>query len=275
MHHNPWSSAGFKIQIVCLILAPTLISAGIYLTLKHIALAVGPHLSRLNPRLYTWLFIPFDIFCLVLQGVGGGVDASAEVHPDLLKTGNNIIIAGIVLQVVILSIFGLLSLDFFWRAHKYHAKAAGVDGESESESEQAKVWRDKKFRMFVIAVSAAYFGILVRCVYRFVSFPLFCLVMFMGYAYSRFCIECGKLTSFNSIAEMAGGWGNPVMQNENLFYGLEGVYVPLYFIFTQLVQLNSKNKTNFPQNGPLPRHAPLRIRTRQLLSADEQVALRL
>ncbi|KAL1857972.1 hypothetical protein Plec18167_001623 [Paecilomyces lecythidis] len=192
LHYNAWSSNGFKIQIVCLILAPTLICAGIYLTLKHIALAVGPHLSRLNPRLYTWLFIPFDVFCLVLQGVGGGVDASAETHPKLLKTGNNIIIAGIVLQVVILSIFGLLSLDFFWRASRYHG--GNQDGDvTGKKSEQARVWREKKFRIFVGSVSLAYFGILIRCIYR--------------------------------IAEMAGGWGNPVMQNEGLFIALEGVMV--------------------------------------------------
>ncbi|KAJ9206613.1 hypothetical protein DTO164E3_854 [Paecilomyces variotii] len=195
LHNNPWSSTGFKIQIVCLILAPTLICAGIYLTLKHIALAISPHLSRLNPRLYTWLFIPFDIFCLVLQGVGGGVDASAETHPKLLPTGNNIIISGIVLQVVILSIFGLLSVDFFYRAKRYHGRDGDGDGDGDGEvvmgkkREQARVWRDRKFRIFVGAVSLAYLGILIR------------------------------------IAEMSGGWGNPVMQNEGLFIALEGVMV--------------------------------------------------
>lgn len=80
------------------------------------------------------------------------------------------------LQVVILSIFGLLSADFFYRAKRYH----GRDGDGEvvmgKKSEQARVWRDRKFRIFVGAVSLAYLGILIRCVYRWV-FLLFFLLL--------------------------------------------------------------------------------------------------
>jgi hypothetical protein len=43
----------------------------------------------------------------------------------------------------------------------------------------------------VIAISVAYTAILIRCVYR--------------------------------IAEMAGGWGDPIMQNQWLFVVLDGV----------------------------------------------------
>src|SRR3981189_3647016 len=107
-------------DLVCIILAPTLVCAGIYLTLKHVARTVGPNFSRIKPRLYTWIFIPFDIFCLCLQAVGGGGDAAASntdvVDESKLKAGNDIIIAGIVLQVVNLAVFGALSLDFFLRA---------------------------------------------------------------------------------------------------------------------------------------------------------------
>ncbi|KAL1964109.1 hypothetical protein VTN77DRAFT_7527 [Rasamsonia byssochlamydoides] len=198
MHHNPWSSTGFKIQIVCIILAPTLICAGIYLTLKHVARTVGPDLSRLKPRFYTWIFIPFDVFCLCLQAIGGGVDAAGSsadnVNEHELKVGNDIIIAGIVLQVVNLAVFGLLSLDFFWHARRHFSSG-------DHSSPEAKVWHSKRFRIFCTAVACAYTGILIRCIYR--------------------------------IAEMSGGWGNPIMRNEVLFIVLEGVMV-LYpaFILT-------------------------------------------
>lgn len=167
LHRNPWNSDGFKIQIVCIILAPTLICAGIYLTLKHVARTVGPELSRLKPRLYTWIFIPFDVFCLSLQAVGGGVDAAASSSKDnvnftLLKVGNDIIIAGIVLQVVNLAVFGLLSLDFFWRARRFFR------GDSQNSSLGAQIWHSKRFRIFCTAVTCAYAGILIRCIYRWV-----------------------------------------------------------------------------------------------------------
>lgn len=201
MHYNAWSSAGFKMDLVCIILAPTLICAGIYLTLKHVARTVGPSFSRITPRLYTWVFIPFDIFCLCLQAVGGGVDSAASdstpPNPKLLKTGDNIMVAGIALQVANLAVFGLLSLDFFLAARKHFRDPSSKVRNSGS----AQIWFSRRFRVFCSAITCAYAGILIRCIYR--------------------------------IAEMAGGWGNPIMQNEPLFYVLEGAMV-LYpaFILT-------------------------------------------
>jgi hypothetical protein len=75
LNHNPWSDPGFKIQIVCLIIAPAFLSAGIYLTLRQLVLALDSELSRIKPRLYTWIFITCDVVSIVLQGVGGGLAA--------------------------------------------------------------------------------------------------------------------------------------------------------------------------------------------------------
>lgn len=175
MHSNPWSDPGFKLDLVCIILAPTLICAGIYLTLKHVARTVGPDFSRITPRLYTWIFIPFDVFCLCLQGVGGGVDAAASdktpVDAKTLKTGNDIIIAGIALQVVNLAVFGLFSLDFFVAARKHFKNPS----EKVRNSAEAQIWYSRRFRVFCSAIACAYAGILVRCIYRYVfSFRLIC-----------------------------------------------------------------------------------------------------
>jgi hypothetical protein len=165
MHYNPWSSDGFKLEIVCIILGPTLICAGIYLTLKHIALTVAPTISRLKPRLYTWIFIPSDVFCLLLQAVGGSVDAIADdaktVDLNKLRVGNNIIIAGIALQVAVLVSFGVLSLDFF-----YHARLHFRRPDTDSSTHAARVWFSKRFRIFCTAITCAYGGILIRCIYR-------------------------------------------------------------------------------------------------------------
>jgi hypothetical protein len=167
MHYNPWSATGFKIDLVCIILAPTLICAGIYLTLKHVVRTVGPDFSRIKPRLYTWIFIPFDIFCLCLQGVGGGVDSAASnnssnVDMAKLRAGNNIILAGIVLQVVNVAGFGLLSLDFFVRA-KSHFRS---DSQAVHTSPEGQIWHSRRFRLFWTAVTCSYTGIFVRCIYR-------------------------------------------------------------------------------------------------------------
>lgn len=168
MHYNAWSDSGYKMDLVCIILAPTLVCAGVYLTLKHVARTVGPNFSRITPRLYTWIFIPFDIFCLLLQAAGGGVDAAAAdetpVNETTLKDGNNIMIAGIALQVVNLMVFGLFSLDFFRSARKHFRSPEPKVRDSPS----AQIWFSRRFRVFCAAFVADYVGILIRCIYRLV-----------------------------------------------------------------------------------------------------------
>lgn len=42
----------------------------------------------------------------------------------------------------------------------------------EADPEALALWRDKKFRMFVYAVTGAYSGILIRCIYRYDLLPI-------------------------------------------------------------------------------------------------------
>ncbi|KAK2745700.1 hypothetical protein FQN57_003597 [Myotisia sp. PD_48] len=183
MNDNPWSESAFKIQIVCLILAPSLLAAGIYLTLKHIVLYVGPEFSRLKPALYTWIFIGCDIGSLVLQSVGGGVAAAAgRSKRTLLDVGNNIIITGIAFQVATMAVCGLLALEFCFRVYRSRGSFAPKDSSLKSDN--------RRFWIFCCAEIFAYVTILIRCIYR--------------------------------LPEMAGGWGNPLMQNEKEFLILDG-----------------------------------------------------
>ncbi|KAL1839223.1 hypothetical protein VTJ49DRAFT_1741 [Mycothermus thermophilus] len=185
LSHNPWNGDAFKLQIVSIVLAPTLVCAGLYLTLKHIVEAIDRTLSRLPPRFYPIFFIPADVSCLVIQAIGGGIAAAGGVvNYELLMHGNRVIMAGVSLQVVVLAAFGLLGGDYLWRARS-HFKNGGSD----SSPSGATLFTDKKFRLFLIAVTGAYAAILIRCIYR--------------------------------IAEMAGGWGNPIMQHESSFVVLE------------------------------------------------------
>ncbi|GAQ02774.1 sphingoid long-chain base transporter RSB1 [Aspergillus lentulus] len=185
MHSNPWNSSAFKLQIVCLVLAPTFVAAGIYLTLKHIILALGPEHSRLKPALFTWIFIGCDVGSLILQAAGGGVAAAAgNTNVKLLKAGDDIIIAGIAFQVATMSVCGFLGLEFFIR---YWKRGPGLSGEKTS------LGRDIKW--VIVGEVLAYFTVLIRCIYR--------------------------------IPEMAGGWGNPLMQKENEFLVLDGMMIAL------------------------------------------------
>ncbi|KAF9696515.1 hypothetical protein EKO04_005719 [Ascochyta lentis] len=194
MNGNPWSDSGFRLQIVCLVLGPSLVAAAIYLTLKHFVMYCGPQYSPLKPRLYPWVFIGCDIGSIVLQACGGGVAASGENNINLLNAGNNLIIAGIAFQVATMAACGLLVLLFIWR----YRKDAPFKGQLNEKSnyqlskEQGNVSLGK-VKVFGAVVSLAYVTVLIRCIYR--------------------------------LPEMAGGWGNPLMRNEKEFLLLDGMMI--------------------------------------------------
>ena len=193
LHNNPWSNTGFEMQICCLILAPAFIAAGIYLTLKHFTLSVSTTLSPLTPRLYTWIFILCDLLSLILQGAGGGTAATANNDISLQHTGNDLMMAGIVWQVVTLLIFGALVVVYTLRVSAFCK--ANPPGVSSLSAHAQGVLRRPSFRLFIGAIVLAYLTIFTRCVYR--------------------------------IGEMANGWANSIMQDEVDFMVLDGAMVAI------------------------------------------------
>lgn len=144
---------------------------------------VGPQYSRLPARWYTWIFIACDLLSLVLQGAGGGTAATADDdQPDQQNLGTNLMIAGIVFQVVTLLIFGGLAAIYAMNAYQ---------GRSQFSQSTVALLHDTRFKLFIMSLVVAFTTIFTRCVYR--------------------------------IAELAGGWGNPIMQRENEYIVLESV----------------------------------------------------
>jgi hypothetical protein len=157
LNNDPFDHNGFIIQICCLIISPAFISGGIYLTLKHIVINFGQQWSRLSPVWYTRIFITGDIFSLVLQGAGGGLASTADDGSDLQDVGTNLMIAGVIVQVVILVVFGYFLTEYTIRTYRRREQLS---------TESMKLFHATSFRCFVVAIIVAYLGILVRCVYR-------------------------------------------------------------------------------------------------------------
>jgi hypothetical protein len=202
MRKNPWAKPGFETQICCLVLAPSFLAAGIYLTLKHLILYCGPEYSRLKAKWYPRIFIGSDLASIIVQAIGGGVAASADHGSNkvLLQAGDDLIIAGIALQIVTMIVCGLLVLDFFLRRKK-GATQNKSQTEGTTSLDATVLVNDThtksplRFRLFTYATGFAYATILIRCIYR--------------------------------LPEMAGGWGNPRMRNEPVFLALDGGMVLL------------------------------------------------
>lgn len=168
MNDNPWSDVAFTMQVVCLVIAPAFLAAGVYLSVKHIVLHYGAQYSRLRPQLYTWIFIGCDVTSILIQALGGGLAAGGS--GKTIDIGNWIIIAGIAFQVATMAVCGILSLDFFIRV--YRRKTSGrsaqpSDGRVEvKETTEERERTNSRGKVFLAAIIGAYFTILTRCIYR-------------------------------------------------------------------------------------------------------------
>jgi hypothetical protein len=122
-----------------------------------------------------------DLISLVLQGAGGGLAATA-VTPSESDTGRDIMVAGVVFQVVSLIIFTGLWLDFIY--------CRRMTSESVKDIRFHELRGTKKFVWFQYALGAAVVLLFVRSVYR--------------------------------VAELQQGFTGPIANNEVSFMILEG-----------------------------------------------------
>ena len=109
---DQFSSTNLHRYLVCLTIAPAFISATIYLCLARLIVVYGPHLARFSPRFYTITFICCDVLSLVLQAAGGGLAATGDAGSSSQQAGVNVMIAGLAFQVVSMTLFMALSIDF-------------------------------------------------------------------------------------------------------------------------------------------------------------------
>ena len=108
---------------------------------------ISSQASRFPPRLFYWIFIPCDFLSLVLQAVGGAISSSTDGDA---QNGVNIALAGLAFQVATLTIFTLLTIDYFFR----------------SRNTWTRVTLPAQFKIFVSALALATLLILIRCCYR-------------------------------------------------------------------------------------------------------------
>lgn len=91
------SLATYLIQIVCILLAPCLFAASLYMVYSRVVRAVhGERFSLLSPRWCTRFFVTGDFICLNIQSGGAGL----LPYESIAKYGNGIVVAGLMLQVI-------------------------------------------------------------------------------------------------------------------------------------------------------------------------------
>lgn len=190
---NQWIDKGFLMQICCLTIGPAFLAAGIYLSLRKIVYAFGADNSRIRPEMYTRIFIPCDLVSLVLQAIGGAMASILSTNGKDTTPGDNIMIAGLVSQVVTMFVFILLAGDFAWRTWSRRRRLGAVALDQTPALAEAR--RSPMFRGFLVALALAFVCIFWRCVFR--------------------------------IAELSEGWTGPLMARQDLFIAFEGVMIAI------------------------------------------------
>ncbi|KAH7138385.1 parasitic phase-specific protein PSP-1 [Dendryphion nanum] len=151
LHDNPFDFNAFLIQIICITVAPVFYCAAVYVLLTQVILLLDKSISRFDPRFFYWVFIPADVTALVLQATGGALSSMGKTKNDV-DVGVNISKAGLIFQVVVLTLFLILFVDYLLAYRRKH----GLN-------------LPKRMHVFLGFMFLAVFFILIRCVYRIVE----------------------------------------------------------------------------------------------------------
>ncbi|TQV95074.1 RTA1 domain-containing protein [Cordyceps javanica] len=144
----------FILQSVFVLVAPALFAASIYMVLSRLARSVhGERHLVIAPRWLTRVFVLGDVFSFLVQSGGGGLMASDSFSKT---TAQNIILAGLLIQIVLFGLFAVTAVIFHVRMRRWPS-AASTGG--------AVPWQRILFMMYAAAAL-----IMVRSVFRVVEY---------------------------------------------------------------------------------------------------------
>ncbi|KAK6454532.1 putative transporter or flippase transmembrane protein [Scheffersomyces xylosifermentans] len=187
----------YLLQYVSLTIAPAFLMGGIYFLFAQVVVIHGRQYSILKPMWYSYLFIACDVLSLLIQAGGGGSASIASKNHTDTAPGTHTMIAGIVFQVVAMTVFLVFWFEFLQRIYFKNANAEPTDSPLAKKSIKnffkllfnAKEVREyraqhlekhynikfqtirerKLFPWFPLAITGAVVAIYIRCVYRVVE----------------------------------------------------------------------------------------------------------
>ncbi|KAF8161694.1 RTA1-like protein [Crassisporium funariophilum] len=194
--YEVWLFTPFQMQITCTIMAPTPLLAASFIIFGTIIKRLGPSYSRLSPKWCPGILISSqDVISLVIQGVGGGIAASAETLEGANR-GARIMLGGIIFQLVVIIAFIFVALEFSIRYMRNAplASRAHLPIENGSASATRGVYTTK-IGLMVYALIFSTTLLVIRAIYRTI--------------------------------ELNNGWDGPIISDELLFNVLDGAMIVL------------------------------------------------
>ncbi|KAG0647859.1 rtm1 [Hyphodiscus hymeniophilus] len=112
-----WTLGPFIIQSITLLVAPALFAASIYMVLGRIIVAIdGEKFSLIRKKWLTKIFVTSDVFSFLVLSSGAGILSGKNGNNQSL--GQDIILAGLVIQIIGFGIFVFVALLFHKRMFK-------------------------------------------------------------------------------------------------------------------------------------------------------------
>ncbi|KAJ3545874.1 hypothetical protein NM208_g2291 [Fusarium decemcellulare] len=146
----------YVMQNLLLLLGPTCYAASIYMILgRLIRLLDAESYSLIRSNWLTKIFLLGDVISIALQGIGGGKLVNAE-NPDDRKTGENIIIGGLTVQIIFFGLFMIVTALFHVRINKNPTSRASA--------------LPTNWRRFLMIIYITSFLILVRSLFRMIEY---------------------------------------------------------------------------------------------------------
>ncbi|KAH8819486.1 RTA1 like protein-domain-containing protein [Xylogone sp. PMI_703] len=151
-----WTLGPYIIQSLLILLAPALFAASIYMILSRIILLTdGEKHSIIRSRWLTKVFVTGDVLSFLVQSGGGGMLAQAKKKSDI-DLGQNIITAGLVIQILFFGFFVVVSGIFHYRIALYPT----------TRSMSVEV----PWQKYLLVLYAASVFIMIRSVFRVVEY---------------------------------------------------------------------------------------------------------
>ncbi|KAI0080948.1 RTA1-domain-containing protein [Panus rudis PR-1116 ss-1] len=159
LHSNPDSLAFGITQNILTVLAPCGFIAADYVVLGRLSrwLKADAHLW-IRPTRIAVFFVVSDLFTLNIQGTGAGFYTSD--HPERVKMGQDIVLAGLILQLISFLFFTFIYVRLLYRVHRYEPHIWF----KHSGQSFLRDWRSLAYALCFSSV-----GVLIRSFYRVIE----------------------------------------------------------------------------------------------------------
>ncbi|KAF8068863.1 RTA1-like protein [Lyophyllum atratum] len=146
---------------------PIPLVAANFIIFGRLVTRLGPAYSRLPPRRYTIVFVSCDIISLFIQGGGGGLAAQAD-NPSKAQLGTKIILGGIIFQLIMLTLYCCLAMEYLVRYTQGRPIDAQEDGPEYFRNRKAAM--TPKLKIMTLALAFNTLFLVIRAIYRTVEF---------------------------------------------------------------------------------------------------------